>query len=281
MRHRHVTHEEQAMAARILPCLIALTFVLSSTGPLTATQPPQQSPISPAAAVPTQDAVSQAIRGNPVLFCENVAQFAGYTRVQSSNGPESIPPYALSSSYDDEFNGPNLNPRWSWFNEDPSRWSLIASSGYIRIVGTTGDMWQSCGNPPKNLLLQEAPTGDFQIWTKLSLHPTINYQSGGLLIFQDLDNYIKLDVLWNNTTQNGESAEFIREQHGASSWPWPWFNVNLSQPAFLKITRSGNTYNGYYGSDGQQWRLVGRLARLQPFLEYPGALPHGSMGASA
>lgn len=74
------------MTHRILSCLIALTFVLSSTGPLTAALPPQQPSASPAAAAPTQAAMSQALRSSPIMFIENVGQFADGARFQVRGG---------------------------------------------------------------------------------------------------------------------------------------------------------------------------------------------------
>ncbi len=74
------------MATRLLSCLIALTFVLSSTGPLLAVQPPQQPPTSPAATAPTQAVVSQALRTSPIMFIENMGQFADGARFQVRGG---------------------------------------------------------------------------------------------------------------------------------------------------------------------------------------------------
>jgi regulation of enolase protein 1 (concanavalin A-like superfamily) len=163
-----------------------------------------------------------------------------------------------SSPFDDEFNSPTLNPRWHWYNEDPSKWSLTALPGNLRIVGTNNDMWKTCTNP-KNLLLQQMPAANFEILTKLFINPTSNYQQGGLLIFKDLDNYIKLDVVWNTTTQNGLSVEFIMEENGIvlNEPNWPWINIGSSNSAFLKIAKSGNSYSGYFSSNGEQWTLVG------------------------
>jgi len=160
-----------------------------------------------------------------------------------------------SGIYDD-FNSPTLNPDWQWFNEDPTRWSLTASPGNLRIIGSAGDMWSTCNNPT-NLLLQQAPDGDFEIQTKVSIHPTTDYQQGGLIIFEDVDNYVKLDVLWSDGS-GGENVEFILEKNGeVPSYPWPFFTVDLEKPAFLKIIKSNTTYTGFYSPDGHLWRTVG------------------------
>ena len=162
-------------------------------------------------------------------------------------------------SFNDDFNGSTLNPLWHWYNEDPTHWSLTASPGNLRIIGKTGDMWSTCNNPA-NILLQQAPDGDFVIQTKLSIHPTTEYQQGGLIFFNDVDNYLKLDVLWA-AVAGGENVEFLQEQNGEIPEPlsWPYFTVDLNQPAFLMIIKSGNTYTGYYSPDGQVWSILGSI----------------------
>ncbi len=171
----------------------------------------------------------------------------------------SLPPVA-PIIYDDEFNGPTLNPRWSWLNEDPTHWSLTASPGNLRIVGKTGDMWMQCNNPT-NLLLQPSPADNFEMQAKLVINPTTNYQQGGLIVFADQDNYLKLDVVWT-TYHNGLVVEHLMEQQGVvlNSFNWPWVKINSGTNAFLKISKIGSTYYGFYSSDGQNWTTVGSFA---------------------
>ncbi len=173
---------------------------------------------------------------------------------QSALGKTSI----NTNSFNDEFKGPKLGSQWEWYNEDPNKWSLTASPGYLRIIGANNDMWKTCANP-KNLLLQKMPTGEFVMVAKLRITPTINYQQGGLLVFKDLDNYLKLGVVWNSTTQGGLGVEFILEKNGrpVREPDWPSITITSSHPAFIRIDRSGSVFTGYYSSDGDQWKQVG------------------------
>ncbi len=162
------------------------------------------------------------------------------------------------SSFDDEFQGPTLGSQWEWYNEDRDKWSLTASPGSLRIIGTNCDPWKTCTNT-RNLLLQKMPLGNFVMVTKLKITPTMNYQQGGLLVFKDLDNYLKLGVLWNTTTQGGLCSEFILEKHGrpVGEPDWPWIKIASSNPTFLKITKSGTVFTGYYSPNGVRWTRVG------------------------
>ena len=74
------------MTYRILSCLIALAIVFSVTGPMSASQPAAVAPVETAATAPTQAAVSQALRANPVMFIENVGQFVDGARFQVRGG---------------------------------------------------------------------------------------------------------------------------------------------------------------------------------------------------
>ena len=189
------------------------------------------------------------------IFISSTSRNATSTSIMQNNLNDY---FRVQSQYDDEFNGPSLNPNWQWYNEDPGLWSLTASPGFLRIIGTNHDMWKTC-NDPKNLLLQLMPSGDFEMETKLIINPTINYQQGGLVVMKDFDNYLKFDVVWNTTTQSGLTVELIKEENGGiiNENFWPWISITSGNPAYLKITRSGNTYGGYFSPNGQDWQYVG------------------------
>lgn len=165
------------------------------------------------------------------------------------------------SIFDDEFNATSLNTRWTWFNEDPDLWSLTESPGSLRIIGIGGDMAANCNNPG-NLLTQSAPNGDFEITTKIWIEPSANYEQAGLILFsstdgqQDLDNYVKMSVTWNSW-DGGTNAHFAWEQSGVLDWMQPMFNISQTQPAYLKLTKQGNEYSGYYSTDGEVWIRTG------------------------
>lgn len=180
-----------------------------------------------------------------------------------------------TASFYDEFDSPGLNSNWFWVKEDPSRWSLEAEPGKLRIIATGGDMAFACGNH-QNLLLQQAPPGDFEIQTKLTIRPTQNYQQGGVIVFDDPDNYVKLDVLWSDSfksdrSTSGEGIELLSEQKGNfPEWPWPWSHLKLDNDGiFLKISRNGTWYDGSYSTDGKRWIRVGSV--LVPSITNPKA----------
>jgi hypothetical protein len=126
-------------------------------------------------------------------------------------------PTATPVTGSDDFNSSTLGSQWSWVREDNTHWSLTAASGYMRITTQAGDIFGT-GNTAKNILLQNAPVGDWSIVTKLTFpaKPSQNYQQSGLIVYQNDDNYVKLIRIY-----------------------------------------SGNNYSGYYSVDGVSYTQVG------------------------
>ncbi|MFD0471521.1 hypothetical protein ACFQ0B_26840 [Nonomuraea thailandensis] len=88
----------------------------------------------------------------------------------------------------DQFDGTTLGEDWTVLSPDDSRWSL--SDGALRLDTLTGDTHQATNNA-RNLFLVDVPDGDFEVVTKLSAPVTLDYQSAGLLAWQDWDNYVR------------------------------------------------------------------------------------------
>ncbi|HEY0826583.1 MAG TPA: DUF1349 domain-containing protein [Bacilli bacterium] len=150
----------------------------------------------------------------------------------------------------DEFNSTNLGGQWHWVQQDAAKWSLSARSGYMRITTQYGDLWQTSTTYP-NVLQQKAPSHDYDVVTKLDFDPTQNYQQAGIVLNQDTDNYIKLVKVY----ADGKKIEIAKEVNGTFT------ATNVAAPAgnvvYLKVSKRGTTYTGYYSTDNSTWTLVG------------------------
>jgi len=162
----------------------------------------------------------------------------------------------------DEFDEPTLNTAlWQWYNEDPSTWSLTANPGYMTISPRAGDLYQS-STDARNILLQDAP-GDWTIETKFicSVRPHVAYQQGGLIAFQDVDNYIKLE--WEATSSTNTIIQVLREVNGSPSATSINGNVvGSDNTLWFRIVKSGNQYTCYYSTDGTTFIQVGSTYTL-------------------
>lgn len=155
-----------------------------------------------------------------------------------------------AAAWMDDFQGPALDPRWSWAREDPTHWSLSARPGFLRIITQTGGIYEST-EKQKNLLLMPAPKGDFRIVTKCTIDPTENFQYAGLMVYQGRSNYVQI----NRAFTDGNSFNFDVEADGTP--------INKRVPAsattfYLRITKHGDTYTGDYSLDGEAWTMVGQ-----------------------
>jgi GH35 family endo-1,4-beta-xylanase/regulation of enolase protein 1 (concanavalin A-like superfamily) len=157
----------------------------------------------------------------------------------------------------DEFNQTELDKTfWYWVNEDAANWSLSNTPGSMSITTHKGDVYASSTNM-KNILLQNAP-GDWTMETKVtaSKRPAVAYQQGGLIAYQDMDNYIKLD--WVATSATATNIQVNREVNGVvSSTSINGSVVGNDNTVWLRMSKSGNTYNVYYSTDGTTYNQLG------------------------
>ena len=159
-------------------------------------------------------------------------------------------PLESAAPWTDDFQGPTLDPHWSWAREDPTHWSLSARPGYLRIITQTGGIYEST-EKQKNVLLMPAPEGDFRIVTKCTINPTENYQYAGLMVYQGRNNYVQI----NRAFTDENSFNFDLEANGTP--------INKRVPASattfcLRITKHADTYTGEYSPDGDVWIMVGQ-----------------------
>jgi regulation of enolase protein 1 (concanavalin A-like superfamily) len=164
--------------------------------------------------------------------------------------PTSMPTPA--SGFCDQFNNPTIDPRWSWV--DPlgdSSYSLTINPGYLRISvpGRGHDLYHNL-NAPR--LLQPI-SGDFVVTTKVIINPIAAYQAAGLLVWQDANNYIRLE---RGTNAPGEQSIYIWYRSGGSYGSGGHVEF-AGNTVHLRLQRTGNTFVASYSSDGVNWTTVG------------------------
>jgi serine/threonine protein kinase len=164
-------------------------------------------------------------------------------------------------TFRDEFET-QLGEGWTWLAEDSARWSLTEVPGWLQIMASDA----SFDGPsfPTNVLLREAPVGDFEITTLLRFTPMSNFQFAGLVVFQDKANVLQFgrafcdladscmgDGIYFDNFEGGFIVENHKTKIGGSE-------------VYLRLQRVGNTYMGYYSEDGETWILLGEHVRDFP-----------------
>ncbi len=155
------------------------------------------------------------------------------------------------SGFNDTFDAEMLDLRWSWTDpQADSNYSLTADPGSLRLMTYTGghDLYSN-KNAPR--LLQ--PVGKtFLVSTHVHLLPVAQeYQGAGLLVWQDDDNYIRLEL------KTGGDLRFIYSVNGNYT---DLGNLPLNaQDVYLKIVRSNQNFSAWYSRDNNDWLLAGSI----------------------
>lgn len=168
--------------------------------------------------------------------------------------------YGLASGQtatcEDEFNDQYLNPMWSWIREDTNHWSLTTKPGWMQITTQPGDLWKTA-NDAKNVLLCNSigSQSSLAMTTKLEFDPTANWQSAGLVVYKDDDNYLTL-LYGYHTNYGGKSVRFQTEEGG--EFYETGTTLDWSSPVmYLKIVKAENKYTGYFSLNNSKWIEVG------------------------
>lgn len=115
------------------------------------------------------------------------------------------------------------------------------------------DIWRGNNNAP--LLLQTLPPSFgnvFDLTTRIAIAPVENHHQGGLVIYNDDDNYVRLTYAYID----GPRFEFAKETGG------DFQPIQVPAPPdindfHLRIGKLGTNYYGYYSQDGTNWTLIG------------------------
>ena len=115
---------------------------------------------------------------------------------------------------------------------------------------------------PPNILLREAPTGDFDVTTSLRFSPSSNFQFAGLIVFEDKGNVLQFGRAFCDVANAclGSGIYFDSIENGS------FVGSNYQTPldgelVYLRLQRTGKTYSGYYSQDGEQWIKTGEHTR--------------------
>jgi beta-glucosidase-like glycosyl hydrolase len=166
-------------------------------------------------------------------------------------------------SVTDEFNTGILGKQWSWIRENKNNWSLSKMPGSLVIKGQKGDI-TGASNTAENMLLQSA-NSDWTVLTKVtfSRKPSAYNQQGGLIAWQDDDNYVKLVYRSNPRSFRIRTCilDMIIEKNGYNfsvvNFRSPDVITDTNYSMILKLERKGMTVTGSYSKDGKKFTRVG------------------------
>lgn len=174
--------------------------------------------------------------------------------------PSTAPtPTLCSKAFSGEF-GDILDGHWMWVDPDKnsSHRVLNRSGANWLTIGTVSGHDLFPGNMRAPRVLQPLD-GDFSIETQVDFDPPAAYQGAGLLVWQDENNFLRLERAYGDT----QGIEFDKMQKGVYS------RITLTRqapfngsPMSLLLQRKGDHFTASWNS-GVNWDTIGETD--QPF----------------
>jgi beta-xylosidase len=173
------------------------------------------------------------------------------TRPPSTSTPVPTPSATPYPVFWDDFDGEFLEG-WTWIRENDALWSLSSKPGYLRIV-------LDSARPPRNLLVREVGSPNFQIMTHVLFEPTSNYQFAGLLVYQDDNTIASFGRAYCNNpgTCVGNGTYFDATENGQFQGNNFGTDTQLKDEAYLRVDKNGYSFKAYYSEDGNNWMFIG------------------------
>lgn len=198
----------------------------------------------------------------PLAVVVAIGGFVAFLQSDPSEPPDTTtievapdPAVTFRDDFDEEPAG-----EWVWENEIPDRWRITALGGTLRIHGPP---FQAGPGEPKNVPLVPAPGDAYTIETRIEFVPSQNFQSAGLIVFEDGGNYIQLvrafcDLDW--CVEDGVYLDSITNG-GAPQSPGGHQLATHPGHVFLRIDVTEDAYVGMYSYDGVEWFGAGTISR--------------------
>ncbi|MCY9656432.1 glycoside hydrolase family 3 C-terminal domain-containing protein [Paenibacillus chondroitinus] len=155
----------------------------------------------------------------------------------------------------------NLSNFWTILKQDAANYSLVQGKG-LRLPTLTGDIYQT--NAAWNNVFTAPAGGDWDIVTKVHypVAPSATYQQFAFLAWQDEDNYVKLDAENNGSGILVQSGREINKVFASSGTNAVNANGDAALTVYLRMAKTGNSYQCSYSLDGINYTNVGTAINL-------------------
>ncbi len=143
-----------------------------------------------------------------------------------------------------------LDSAWSFY--DPLGNCSADSNGNQASIGIPAgaahDLWTGALNAPR--ITQLSGNTDFELSTKIDSPMTIQYQSAGIIVEQDHNNFIRFDFFSDGSKIRAFCASFVA---GTPTTRLNQIINGLTTPIYLHVQRVGNVWTFWYSANGTTW----------------------------
>jgi regulation of enolase protein 1 (concanavalin A-like superfamily) len=114
-----------------------------------------------------------------------------------------------------------------------------------------------------NVLLRNAPEGDFELETRVNFRPGGNYQFAGLVIYDDPKNTVTFGRAFCDNPNCAGDGFYLDMTTGGT-----WVGENFATKApdvdivYLRLRRVGDAFAALASTDGSDWTVIGTHRRV-------------------
>lgn len=173
--------------------------------------------------------------------------------------------FAPAAEFSEDFNGSKPADDWNWVRENASNWKMADSA--LTITTASGDI-KGSGNNAQNILLHNAGEGDWEAVAKLqfSAVPSQTSQQGGIVVYQDDNNFIRVNVEFVNSSGVNHCRAAAGVERGGSFSDMFYDALETEENiaasgkiVWLKLVKKGNDYRAYWATDGNaEFKSLGK-----------------------
>ena len=144
-----------------------------------------------------------------------------------------------------------LTDDWSIIRNDPEYWT-INDEHSITITTQPGEFYTGTDNA-QNVILTPAE-GDFTVTTKLDFIPNGDYQTAGIIVYQDTDNIYGAYKRYHSGFGGNIFTDFVMNNSSFSEHTTP--DANKDATVYLKVVKEGTTFSSFYSYDNETWTPI-------------------------
>ncbi len=184
-----------------------------------------------------------------------IATASGYSQSAVGSASYTYSPVTSGAPVSDEFTGTSLNTA-VWQVSTPVGGSVAVSNGELVLTVPAGSN-HDAAVPALDAVqvIQPISNANFDVAVKIdsTLLPARPWYGQGLMVEGDAKNYIRFELSAGSTVGLFVSTITAGVQTPLFQPALPSYPV----PTYLRLTRVGNSYTAYWGSDGVNWNQLG------------------------
>ncbi len=166
-----------------------------------------------------------------------------------------------------------------WRFVDPVGDGTLLASGTNVVVsvpgGTKHNLSSTTGIGAPHIL-QKAANTDFEIEAKFDSRGSRTYSGQGIMVKQDADTYLRFELIF---TSSGVSV-YSAYMDGASSATKINTSLTGGTPSYLRVRRTGDTWDFEYSYNGSSWTSAGSFSQAFGVSDVGALLQqHGEFGS--